>query len=84
MKYCTILVLYIGKRFSVEYHNNLMICGVYIIYIIVIRDSTYIIKIMKGVMTIMFLCTIMIITEKQKCCHYKIKDIDNGCDDYSL
>ena len=48
MEYCTILVLYVGKRFGLEYNNNLMICCVYIIYTIVICDSMYIMIIMKG------------------------------------
>ena len=42
------LVLYEGKRFELEYKNNLMKYCVYIIYILVICDSTYIMKIMKG------------------------------------
>ena len=48
MGYFIILILYVGKRFGLEYNNNLMKCCVYIIYAIVICDNTYIMKIMKG------------------------------------
>ena len=48
MKYCTMLVLYVGKRFGQEYNNNLMKFCVYIIYTIFIYDSMDIMKIMKG------------------------------------
>ena len=48
MEYCIILVLFVGKRFGLKYNDNLMKCCVYIIYTIVICDSTYIMKIMRG------------------------------------
>ena len=48
MEYCTIFVLYVEKRFGLEYNNNLMKCCVYIICKIIFWDSTYIMKIMKG------------------------------------
>ena len=48
MECCTILALYVGKKFGQEYNNILMKCCVYIIYNIVICDCTYIMKIMKG------------------------------------
>ena len=41
-------VLYLGKRIGLEYNNELMKCGVNIIYTIVICDSTCVMKIMKG------------------------------------
>ena len=48
MDYCTMLVLYLGKRFRLEYNDKLMKCCVNIIYIIVICDSTCVMKILKG------------------------------------
>ena len=48
MDYCTMLVLYLGKRIGLEYYNKLMKCCVNIIHTIVICVSTYVMKIMKG------------------------------------
>ena len=48
MDYGKMFVFYIRKRFGLEYKNKLMKCWVNIIYPVVICDSTYIIKIMKG------------------------------------
>ena len=42
------LVLYVGMRFGLKYNNKLMKCCIYIIYTIVVCDSSYLIKIMKG------------------------------------
>ena len=42
------LVLYLGKRIGLGYNNELMKCCVNIIYTIVIFDSTYVMKMMKG------------------------------------
>ena len=44
MEIRTILVLYIGKRFGLEYNHNLMICCVYIIYTIVSEGVTIIVS----------------------------------------
>ena len=41
------LVLNVGKRFMLEYNRKLMKC-VNIMYTIVLCDSTYVLKIMKG------------------------------------
>ena len=68
MEYCTVLVLYVGKIFGLEYNNDLMICCVYIIYTIVIRDNTYIMKII-----IVFLCTMMVIAEGQSVVIIKLR-----------
>ena len=77
MKYCTILVLYVRKRFGLEYNNNL-ICFVYIIYTIVICDSTYIMKIMKGFNNSSYFMYEDDYNCRVKCCHYKIKEMDGG------
>ena len=42
------LVLYLGKRIGLGYNNNLMKCGVNIIYTIVLFGSTCVMKIIKG------------------------------------
>ena len=48
MEYYTVFVLYVRKRFGLEYNNILMKCSVYIIYTVVICDSMCIMKKMKG------------------------------------
>ena len=46
MEYSAMLVLYVRKRFRLEYNDNMMKCCVYIMYTLVICDITYIMKIM--------------------------------------
>ena len=78
------LVLYLGKRIGQRYKNDkLMECSVNVIYTIFIFDSTCVMKIMKGLqLEIVFLCTMMIITEEQSTfiinLRKLIKEIDGG------
>ena len=77
MECCTILVLYVGKRFEPECDNNLMKCCVYIMYIytIAICENN------EGVTIIVFLRTMMIITEEQRVVIIKLRKYMVGLGD---
>ena len=55
-----------------------MKCCVYIIYTIVITDSTYIMKIMKVTIILYIIMHDDEYNGRAKCRHYKIKEIDGG------